>query len=695
MDIVGILREELKISEKQINSTIGLIDEGNTIPFIARYRKEVTGNLDDEILRNFEVRLNYLRNLSNRQEEVIRLIKDQDKLTEEIERAILRADNLQKIEDIYRPFKPKRRTRGMVAREKNLEGLAGIIYNQEDVDLIEEAKKYIDTEKEVLSVEDALNGAMDIIAEDISDEAKYREMIRRLALKDGIITTEKIKDEDANTYEMYYGYQEPISKILNHRVLAINRGEKEKVLRVSIVLPEEEILEKIKKNVIKEENVSIYLVKAIEDGYKRLIYPSIERELRSSLTEKAEEDAIDVFSLNLKPLLLQQPIKNSRVLAIDPGFRTGCKLAVLDENGSFLEYKTIFPTEPRNEVEKSQKIIKSLIEQYQINLIAIGNGTASRETEKVVADLLKTIDSKVSYTIVSEAGASIYSASQVAQDEFPELDVSIRGAISIGRRLQDPLPELVKIDPKHIGVGQYQHDLNQKKLDTELSKVVEDSVNKVGVDLNNASSILLEYVSGISKRVSKNIIDYRNEVGRISSRNELKKVKGLGAKTFTQCAGFLRIRDGKDILDNTGVHPESYDIARKILEDNLLNESLEMIRSKIDVGEHTLKDIVFELKKPGRDPREDMPKPIFRNDVLEMEDLKEGMSLVGTVRNVVDFGAFVDIGVKQDGLVHISNMADRYIKHPNEVVKVGDNVEVKILDVDMKRGRIGLTMKEI
>ena len=466
-------------------------------------------------------------------------------------------------------------------------------------------------------------------------------------------------------------------------------------MRVSIVLPEEEILEKIKKNVIKEENVSIYLVKAIEDGYKRLIYPSIERELRSSLTEKAEEDAIDVFSLNLKPLLLQQPIKNSRVLAIDPGFRTGCKLAVLDENGSFLEYKTIFPTEPRNEVEKSQKIIKRLIEQYQINLIAIGNGTASRETEKVVADLLKTIDSKVSYTIVSEAGASIYSASQVAQDEFPELDVSIRGAISIGRRLQDPLPELVKIDPKHIGVGQYQHDLNQKKLDTELSKVVEDSVNKVGVDLNNASSILLEYVSGISKRVSTNIIDYRDEVGRINSRNELKKVKGLGAKTFTQCAGFLRIRDGKDILDNTGVHPESYDIARKILEDNLLNESLEMIRSKIDVGEHTLKDIIFELKKPGRDPREDMPKPIFRNDVLEMEDLKEGMSLVGTVRNVVDFGAFVDIGVKQDGLVHISNMADRYIKHPNEVVKVGDNVEVKILDVDMKRGRIGLTMKEI
>ena len=697
MDIIKILQDELKISEKQVKSTIKLIDEGNTIPFIARYRKEMTGNLDDAILRDFEVRLNYLTNLKERQEEVIRLIDEQDKLTEEIEKSILKADTLQKIDDIYRPFRPRRRTRGMMAREKGLEGLAELLLKQVDYSVIEEnLPKYIDPEKEVNNEEEALAGAMDIIAEDISDSPKYRKMIRKIAYSRGIIESTKAKEDDSNVYEIYYEYREPINKLPNHRVLAMNRGEKEKVLKIDIILPEDDIVKKIKSDIIDSEGkVSEYLENAIEDGYKRLIFPSIEREIRSDLTEKAENDAIEVFALNLEPLLMQPPIKDSRILAIDPGFRTGCKVSVLDEIGMFLEYTTIFPTEPRKEIDKSKKVLKDLIEKHNVNLIAIGNGTASRETEQVVAELLSEMDKKVSYTIVNEAGASIYSASKIAEDEFPDLDVSIRGAISIGRRIQDPLPELVKIDPKHIGVGQYQHDLNQKNLDTELSKVVEDCVNRVGVDLNNASSALLEYVAGVSKRVANNIVEHRNNIGRFKTRKELLDIKGLGPKTFTQCAGFLRIRDGENILDNTGVHPESYKVAEHILENDLLNKDISEIKDDLDVGVHTLNDIILELKKPGRDPRDEMPKPIFRNDVLELEDLKEDMVLTGTVRNVVDFGAFIDIGVKQDGLVHISNMADRYIKHPNDVVKVGDIVEVRILDVDIKRGRIGLSMKEI
>lgn len=697
MDIVKILQEELKIRKNQVENTMKLIDEGNTIPFIARYRKEQTGNLDDAILRDFEERLNYLLNLKERQEEVIRLIDEQEKLTEKIEKSILAADTLQKIEDIYRPFRPKRRTRGTMAREKGLEGLAEILLNEIDFNIIKAAiPDYIDEEKEVANEEEALKGAMDIIAEDISDEAEHRKFIRKVAYDKGILNSTKIEDEEEKIYEMYYDYSEPVKKIPNHRVLAMNRGEKEKILRITLILPEKDIVKKLKNDIIKDNSGGYdYLSEAIEDSFKRLIFPSIEREIRSDLTEKAEDDAIEVFALNLEPLLMQPPIKDSRVLAIDPGFRTGCKVSVLDEIGNLKDYTTIYPTAPRLEIDKSKKVLKELIDKYDVNLIAIGNGTASRETEQVVAELLKEIDKKVAYTIVNEAGASIYSASKIAQDEFPELDVSIRGAISIGRRLQDPMPELVKIDPKHIGVGQYQHDLNQNKLDEKLGIVVEDSVNRVGVDLNNASVALLSYVAGVSKRVANNILEYRSENNRFKNRKELLEVKGLGPKTFTQCAGFLRIRDGGDLLDNTGVHPESYDIARVIIEKNLINEDISFIQEKIDVGIHTLEDIILELKKPGRDPRDEMPKPIFRNDVLELEDLKEDMVLTGTVRNVVDFGAFVDIGVKQDGLVHISHLSNSFVKHPNDFVKVGDIVEVRILEVDIARGRISLSMKEV
>ena len=699
MDIVKILARNLNIREKQVENTIELLEEF-TVPFIARYRKEQTGNLDDEVLREFENQYNYLVNLKSRQEEVIRLIDEQGKLTEEIKENILKADTIQRIDDIYRPFRPKRRTRGTIAREKGLEGLAQLILKEEEWEKIqEEAENYLSEEKEVETIEEAIAGALDIIAEDISDEAKYRAMIKKIGEKEGLIRSEKTKDGEDPVYQMYYEYSEPIKTIANHRILAINRGEKEKVLRVSIDLPDEKIIERIKADLVEKHNqTSEQILLSIEDSYKRLIHPSIEREIRSNLTDRAEDDAIKVFGKNLDPLLMQAPVKAVRVLALDPGFRTGCKLAVIDEYGNLLDYGTIFPTEPRNEVEKSQKILSDHIEKHRVDLIAIGNGTASRETEAVVADLLAKLDRNLAYTIVNEAGASIYSASKLGQEEFPDLDVSIRGAISIGRRIQDPLSELVKIEPKHIGVGQYQHDLNQKKLDEELEKVVEDAVNRVGVDLNTASVSLLKYVAGVSNRVGKNIVEYREENGSFKSRRQLKDVKGLGPKTFTQCAGFLRIRDGENILDNTGVHPESYAIAEKVMERGLEKESLtsqeiKELAEELEVGEPTLKDILEELKKPGRDPREDMPKPVFRTDILSMKDLKIDMIMSGTVRNVVDFGAFVDIGLESDGLVHISEVSDSFVKDINDFLKVGDQVEVKIIDIDLDRERIALSMK--
>ncbi len=698
MDIVKILVDEFQLKPSQVTNTIQLIDEGNTIPFIARYRKEQTGDLKDTVLRQLFNRLNYLRNLEERQVEVIRLIEEQGKLTEDLKEDILKAETLQRVEDLYRPYRPKRRTRATIAKEKGLEGLANIILLQEvkDGKLKEEAISYIDKEKEVHTIEDALSGAMDIIAETISDNADYRNIIRDIGYKKGIIETEGVNTEEKSVYEMYYDYKEPIKTIANHRILAINRGEKENVLKVNVILPEEEIILKLRSLIISNplSDSKVYLEETIEDSYKRLIFPSIEREIRSSLTERAEEEAIKVFALNLKPLLMQPPIKGKVVMGIDPGFRTGCKVAVIDDTGKLLASTTVYPTEPQNKIIETKEELTKLIQKYNVDIIAIGNGTASRETELVVASMLKDIERKVSYIIVSEAGASVYSASEVGQEEFPDLDVSIRGAISIGRRLQDPLAELVKIDPKHIGVGQYQHDLNQGKLNEALTGVVEDCVNTVGVDLNTASSSLLKYVSGISKRVATNLVEFRDEIGKFKSREELLKVKGLGKKTFTQCAGFLRIPEGDNPLDNTGVHPESYSIAAKLLDMDFKDKKIHDIAKELDVGELTLKDIINELEKPGRDPRDEMPKPIFRTDVLEMEDLKEDMILTGTVRNVVDFGAFVDIGVKQDGLVHISHLSDRYIKHPKEIVKVGDIVKVKILDVDVERGRISLSMKD-
>ena len=699
MDIVKVLIDEFKLKPFQVNNTIELIDEGNTIPFIARYRKEQTGDLKDTVLRDFFDRLNYLRNLKDRQEEVIRLIDEQGKLTENLEKDILKAETLQRIDDLYRPYRPKRRTRATIAKEKGLEGLANVILLQKvkEGQLKKEVLSYIDEEKGVNTEEEALSGAMDIIAEIISDNAEYRDIIRVIAYKKGIIKTEEIKKEEKSVYEMYSDYKEPIKSIPNHRILAINRGEKEKFLRVSLILPEEEVISKLRTQVIVNEfaETKPYLEDSIGDSYKRLIFPSMEREMRASLTERAEEEAIKVFALNLKPLLMQPPIKGKIVMGIDPGFRTGCKVAVMDDTGKLLSFATVYPTEPQNQIEKTKVNLKELIHKYNIDLIAIGNGTASRETEMVVAEMLQEIERDISYIIVSEAGASVYSASKVGQEEFPDLDVSIRGAVSIGRRLQDPLAELVKIEPKHIGVGQYQHDLNQVRLDESLKAVVEDCVNTVGVDLNTASPSLLSYVAGISSRVASNLIEYREEKGRFGNRKELLKVKGLGPKTFTQCAGFLRIPEGDNPLDNTGVHPESYVIAEKLLNMDLNEENELKLSKELDVGVLTLKDIVKELKKPGRDPRDEMPKPIFRTDVLEIEDLKQDMILTGTVRNVVDFGAFVDIGVKQDGLVHISHLSERYVRHPKEIVKVGDIVKVKILDIDIDRGRISLSMKEV
>ncbi len=698
MDIIKVITDEFKLKPSQVKSTVKLLDEGNTIPFIARYRKEQTGELEDMVIRDLANRLEYLRNLEARKEEVIRLIDEQGKLTEELKAEIISSETLQRIDDLYRPFRPKRRTRATMAKEKGLEKLAQVILDQsmEGEEFNNFVKTFIDEEKEVANEEEALAGAMDIIAEIASDDPDNRERIKKIIQLNGVLIVKAVDKEEKTVYEMYYDYKEAVKTIANHRILAINRGEKDKKLRVSLEIINRDIPEILKIRLIKDRKhgTATYMEEAIEDGYKRLLFPSLERETRNNLTERAEEDAIKVFALNLKPLLLQPPIKGKNVMALDPGFRTGCKVAVVNETGRVLDYATVFPTAPRNQVEETKKTLKKLIEKYNVHIISIGNGTASRETELVVADMLKEMEKDVSYIIVSEAGASVYSASKVGIAEFPDLDVSIRGAVSIARRLQDPLAELVKIEPKHIGVGQYQHDLNQGKLDDALKGVVEDSVNTVGVDLNTASGPLLKYVAGISTRVANSLIKHREEINTFTSRKELLKVKGLGAKTFTQCAGFLRISDGDNPLDNTGVHPESYKIAEELLKSNYKEKDIEELAEEFDVGVPTLSDIIKELERPGRDPREDMPKPILRQDVLKIEDLQEDMIVTGTVRNVVDFGAFVDIGVKQDGLVHISQLANRYIKHPKEVVKIGDIVKVKIIEVDIERDRIALSMKD-
>lgn len=712
MDINQILKTEFNLKDEQIHNTIKLIDEGNTIPFIARYRKEMTGGMSDVTLRELNDRLTYLRNLQSRKEDVSRIIEDQGKLTEEITNKILKAKTLQEVEDIYAPFKQKKRTRATIAKEKGLEPLAMSILNEQVLNLEIEAQKYINEEKEVISVEDALKGAKDIIAEIVSDDADVRKYIRELALKEGILVSKNSKDEKS-VYDMYYDYSEGVKNIAPHRTLAINRGEKENFLKVKLEINNDKVINHIINKYINKENSSNKeeIVQAIEDSYKRLIFPSIEREVRNSLTEAAEERAINVFGQNVKSLLLQPPVKGKVVIGFDPGFRTGCKVAVVDKNGKFLDYATVYPTEPKNDVEGTKKKLKEFIDKYDVDIIAIGNGTASRESESIISDLIKEIDKEVQYVIVSEAGASVYSASELANEEHPDVDVSIRGAISIGRRLQDPLAELVKIDPKSIGVGQYQHDLNQKRLEGVLDGVVEDSVNSVGLDLNTASYSLLEHIAGISKTIAKNIIAYREENGDFTSRAQLKKVKRLGPQAFTQCAGFMRISNGKNPLDNTGVHPESYDICKKMLE--IIGYSLEDVKNrniqdidkrvekigimelskKLEVGEITLKDIIDEIKKPGRDPREEGIKPILRTDVLKIEDIEEGMVLKGTVRNVVDFGAFVDIGIKNDGLVHKSQMSNKFVKDPMDVVTVGDVVDVKVIGIDLDKNRVSLSMK--
>jgi uncharacterized protein len=699
MDILKVLTDEFKLKPFQVKNTVELLDEGNTIPFIARYRKEQTGELQDMVIRDLSNRLTYLRNLEARKEEVIRLIDEQGKLTDELKNDILTSDTLQRIDDLYRPFRPKRRTRATIAKEKGLEPLADIIFNQtlNGEEFRESIAAFVDEEKGVNNEDEALAGAMDIIAEIVSDDANNREFIKKIINNKGILTTEAVDKEEKTVYEMYYDYKEPVKSVANHRILAINRGEKDKKLKVSLDMDGVDLAELLIERLVKDKNKDTvpYIQRAIEDGYKRLLFPSLEREIRNNLTERAEEEAIKVFALNLTPLIMQPPIKGKNVMAIDPGFRTGCKVAVVDETGKMMSYTTVYPTEPQNKVEETKSKLKDLIKEYNVELISIGNGTASRETEMVVAEMLKEIDKEISYIIVSEAGASIYSASEVGIKEFPDLDVSIRGAVSIGRRLQDPMAELVKIEPRHIGVGQYQHDLNQGKLDEALTGVVEDCVNTVGVDLNTASSSLLKYVAGISTRVASSLVKAREEKGKFSNRKELLKVKGLGEKTFIQCAGFLRIPGGDNPLDNTGVHPESYEVAEKLLKMDYAKGEIEKIAEELNVGVPTLEDIIKELEKPGRDPRDEMPKPILRQDVLKIEDLKEGMELNGTIRNVVDFGAFVDIGVKEDGLVHISQLSNKFIKHPKEVVKVGDVVKVRIIEVDMERGRIALSMKEV
>ena len=723
--IINTIAEELNIKPKQVEATITLIDEGNTIPFIARYRKEVTGGLSDEILRDLGERLNYLRNLEQRKEEVVKSIDEQGKLTDEILQAIAICKTLAEVEDIYRPYKQKKKTRATVAKAKGLEQLANIIIEQkETTSILEIAKEYvnIDTlseedkknkDKVVATPEDAVQGALDIIAEDISDNSKYRKQIKRVCYREATIQTKAAKPEEKSNYEMYYEYQEAIKYIPSHRILAINRGEKEDFLKVKIEKPEEKILEYIERDIIKGETQFTQMLKdTILDSFKRLIEPSIDREIRSDLTEKAEDKAIKVFGKNSKQLLLGAPIKGKTVMGFDPAYRTGCKIAVIDETGKLLDYTTVYPTEPQNDVEGAKKELLKLIEKDKVDMIAIGNGTASRESEMFVADMIKEASRDVHYVIVSEAGASVYSASKLATEEYPDINVSIRGAISIARRLQDPLAELVKIDPKAIGVGQYQHDVNQKKLQESLTGVVEDSVNKVGVDVNTATPSLLSYVSGINNTIAKNIVKYRDENGKLKNRKELLKVPKLGKVAFEQCAGFLRIFDGDNPLEVTAVHPESYEPTEKLLNqlgfdknDLKDKEKLEELRTKLksvnvqemakelNIGEMTLTDIIEELSKPGRDPREDMPKPILRNDVLKLEDLKEGMVLTGTVRNVIDFGAFVDIGVKHDGLVHISEMSDKFIKNPSDVVSVGDIVKVKVIKIDQERQKVGLSMK--
>ena len=723
--IINTIAEELNVKPKQVEAAINLIDEGNTIPFIARYRKEVTGGLSDETLRDLGEQLTYLRNLEQRKQDVIKSIDEQGKLTDEILQSVAISKTLAEVEDIYRPYKQKKKTRATVAKAKGLEPLAKIIMEQKETKPIKEiAKEYINIDilsdedkknkdKVVASEEDAIQGALDIIAEDISDNSKYRKQIKRNCYREALITTKASKPEEKSNYEMYYEYQEAIKYIPSHRILAINRGEKEDFLKVKVEKPEDKILNYIEKDIIKGDTQYTELLKStIQDSFKRLIEPSIDREIRSDLTEKAEDKAIKVFGKNSKQLLLGAPIKGKTVMGFDPAYRTGCKIAVIDETGKLLDYTTVYPTEPQNDVEGAKKELLKLIEKDKIDMIAIGNGTASRESEMFVAEMIKETNREVNYVIVSEAGASVYSASKLATEEYPDINVSIRGAISIARRLQDPLAELVKIDPKAIGVGQYQHDVNQKKLAESLTGVVEDSVNKVGVDVNTATPSLLSYVSGINKTIAKNIVKYRDENGKLKSRKQLLKVPKLGKVAFEQCAGFLRILDGDNPIEVTAVHPESYEATENLLkligfnkEDLKDKEKLEQLRlklknvnikemsEKLNIGEMTLSDIIEELSKPGRDPREDMPKPILRSDVLKLEDLKEGMVLTGTVRNVIDFGAFVDIGVKHDGLVHISELSDKFIKNPSEVVSVGDIVKVKVIKIDKERQKVGLSMK--
>ena len=725
--IINKIAEELNVKNTQVENAVKLIDEGNTIPFIARYRKEVTGGLSDEVLRNLGERLNYLRNLETRKQEVIKSIDEQGKLTDELTIAIASAETLAEVEDLYRPFKQKKKTRATVAKAKGLEPLAKIIYEQEETkDINEIAKDFINIDKlseedkknkdkVVASVEDAIQGALDIIAEDISDNAKYRKYIKKLCYHEGTIVTKATKPDEKSNYEMYYDFSEQVSKLPSHRILAINRGEKEEFLKVSLVKPEEKILYYMQKDIIKgKTQFTDMLVSTISDAYTRLIEASIEREIRSDLTEKAEEKAIKVFGKNAKQLLLASPIKGKTVMGFDPAYRTGCKIAVIDETGKVLDIATVYPTEPQNDVEGAKKVLLDLINKDHVDMIAIGNGTASRESEMFVADLIKEVKHDICYAIVSEAGASVYSASKLATEEYPDINVSIRGAISIARRLQDPLAELVKIDPKAIGVGQYQHDVNQKKLSESLTGVVEDSVNKVGVDVNTATPSLLSYVSGINNTIAKNIVKYRDENGKLKERKELLKVPKLGKVAYEQCAGFIRIPDGINPLENTAVHPENYEQTEKLLsklgfnkndlknreklnslKEKLATVNVSQLSKELNIGEMTLTDIIEELSKPGRDPREDMPKPVLRNDVLKFEDLTIGMILTGTVRNVIDFGAFVDIGVKYDGLVHLSEMSEKYIKSPSEVVSVGDVIKVKVIKIDPEKKKVGLSMKGI
>ena len=712
MDIIQVLKEELGVRREQVEAAVKLIDEGNTIPFIARYRKEATGSLNDEVLRTLDERLRYLRSLEEKKEQVLASIRDQEKLTPELEAQIRAAGTLVAVEDLYRPYRPKRRTRATIAKEKGLEPLADLISLQKlQGNLEDEAAKYISQEKGVETAQEAIEGAMDIIAERISDNADYRTYIRRATFNEGVLQSEAKDEKQESVYEMYYHYEEPVKKAAGHRILALNRGEKEKILTVKVIPPQEQILRYLEKQILAGNNPSTrqVLEDTIKDSYERLIAPSIEREIRNQLTETAEDGAIRVFGKNLEQLLMQPPIVGRTVLGWDPAFRTGCKLAVVDPTGKVLDTAVIYPTAPQNKVEEAKRVVKRLIKNHGVSLISVGNGTASRESEQIIVEMLKEIPEKVEYIIVNEAGASVYSASKLATEEFPDFDVAQRSAVSIARRLQDPLAELVKIDPKSIGVGQYQHDMNQKKLTETLQGVVEDCVNKVGVDLNTASASLLEYISGISKTIAKNIVAYREENGRFTSRKQLLKVAKLGPKAYEQCAGFMRIQDGDNPLDATSVHPESYDAAAALLKrlghkpEDILGGGLKGIGKKLGsqkelaaqlgVGEITLADIVKELEKPARDPRDEMPKPILRTDVLDMKDLTPGMVLKGTVRNVIDFGAFMDIGVHQDGLVHISQMTDRYIKHPLEAVSVGDIVEVKVISVDLQKKRISLTMK--